>query len=306
MKKIAIYLFALLLSVPAFVSCSEEELSSESVIVDKQTVKNDFDKWLEKNYTENYNIDFRYRADDREYDMDYTLAPPIYESSIAMAKILLHLWLGTYNDVKGIDFTRAYIPKTILLVGSGAHKSTSTVIGTAEGGMKITFYEINERNLKNPTLGELVGVPSFAGTGTDASGYLKTAFHEFSHILTQNKQLDEAFALISEKDYMDDDWSATGTTVKAAWDKGFITKYAAASPGEDFAEIVSIYTIRGAENWSKILNAADSTGRAKMNQKVALVNEYLKNSWETSLDEFRSAFEKRAADLDKLDLVNLN
>jgi substrate import-associated zinc metallohydrolase lipoprotein len=307
MKKILIYLFALFLTAPFFTSCDHDgDMSPESVIVDKTTVKNEFDKWLEQNYTIPYNIDFRYRSDDREYSMDYTLVPPTYEKSVAMAKILLHLWLGTYNGVKGINFTRIYIPKTILLVGSGAYKSTSTVIGEAEGGMKITFYALNDRNLENPTVGELVGVPSFSGTGTDATGLLKTAFHEFAHILDQNKSIPESFALISDKDYMGDDWNATGTTPKSAQEKGFITKYASSSPGEDFAEIVAIYTVRSAENWSNIKAAAGADGAAIINSKVSIINNYLRTLWGTSLDEFREAFENQAAGLDNLDLVNLN
>jgi substrate import-associated zinc metallohydrolase lipoprotein len=313
MKKILIYLFSLFMVTSFFVSCSEDELNSESVIIDKSTVTNDFDKWIAENYTKPYNVAFWYRADDREYSMDFTLTPPIYEKSISMAKILHHLWLGTYDDVKGIGFTRAYIPKVIMVVGSGAYSSTSVKVGEAEGGMKITFYRINQMELAHPNLSELVGVPSFAGNGVDETGLIKTAFHEFAHIMAQNKPLPEDFALISDKDYTGDDWNASGTTPLAAWKKGFTTKYGSSSPGEDFAEIVGIYITRGKKNWDDLLAAAGTDGAAILTQKVNAINDYLKTSWGASvegdplsLNVFRAAFEQRAAELSSLDLENVN
>ncbi|MDR1092474.1 MAG: putative zinc-binding metallopeptidase [Prevotella sp.] len=306
MKKTIIYTLLSLFTGIGFVACGEDGLSSESVIVDKTTEQNELDRWIEDNYTKSYNIDFIYRSDDREYNMSYNLVPPTYERSVAMAKLLLHVWLGTYDDVHGRLFTKTYIPKTIMLVGSGMYRSTSTVIGEAEGGQKITFARINELNLTTPSLSELVGVPNFTGNGTDATGVLKTAFHEFSHILTQNKPLPEAFALISQNDYVGDDWNASGTTPRAAWNKGFVTKYASHSPNEDFAEIVSIYIVRGESNWTQLLATAGTAGVTILNQKTEMINTYLKNFWGVTLDELRLGFEGRVANLDEIDLINLN
>lgn len=306
MKKTILYALLFLFAGIGFTACGEDGLNPESVIVDKTTGQNDFDRWIEEHYTKPYNVDFIYRSDDREYNMSYNLVPPTYEGSIAMAKLLLHLWLGTYDDVHGRLFTKMYIPKTIMLIGSGMYRSTSTVIGEAEGGQKITFARINELNLITPSLPELVGVPNFTGNGTDATGVLKTAFHEFSHILEQNKPLPEAFPLISQLNYTGDDWNASGTTPKAAWEKGFVTKYAGSSPSEDFAEILSIYVVRGESNWSNLLEAAGATGATILNQKTELLNTYLKNSWGVTLDELRAGFEGRAANLGGIDLINLN
>lgn len=305
MKKIMIYTFSLLLATLCW-SCEEEEkLNSESVIVDSNTALNEFDEWLLENYNKTYNIDFIYRADDKQYSMDHTLAPPDYAHSIAIAKVLQHLWLGTYNDVKGINFTKAYIPKTIVLVGSGMYNSTTVTVGEAEGGMKITFARINELDIENMTLSSLTGGSTYSGNGTESTGMIKTAFHEFAHIMAQTKPLPEEFSLITPNEYLGDDWNSTGTTPLLAWTTGFPSKYARSEPGEDFAEIMGIYVTRGSTNWSNLLTAAGTQGANIINTKVALINKYLKNSWSTSLDAMRAAFEARAAQLDDLDLVNL-
>ncbi len=304
MKKIMIYTLALLLT--AIWSCDEEALSPESVIVDSNTTPNAFDVWLHENYNVPYNIDFIYRADDRQYSMDHTLAPPTFEHSIAAAKLLQHFWLGTYNDVQGINFTKTYIPKTIVLVGSGMYNSTTVTVGEAEGGMKITFARVNALDIDNLTLEMLIGASTYEGNGTESTAMLKTAFHEFAHIMTQTKPLPEEFSLISANDYLGDDWSTTGTTPRAAWERGFPTKYARHSPGEDFAEIMSVYITRGTSNWDALTVAAGEPGVAVLDEKVMMIDKYLETSWGTSLDDLRDAFEARAAQLGELDLVNLN
>ena len=304
MKKLTIYTFSLLVAALC-TSCGEEALSPESVIIDYKSEPNEFDLWLLENYVKPYNIDLVYRADDKQYSLDHTLAPPDYAHSIAVAKLLQHLWLGTYNDVKGIIFTKTYIPKVIVLVGSGMFNSTSVTVGEAEGGMKITFARINDLDLENLTITDLTGMSTYAGNGTESTGMIKTAYHEFAHIMTQTKPLPEEFSLITPTEYLDDDWNASGTTPLLAWTSGFPSKYSKHSPGEDFAEIVSIYVTRGSANWDELLTAAGTEGAEILDAKVASINKYLKNSWSTSLDAMRDAFEARAAQLDDLDLENL-
>ena len=48
------------------VSCQQEKLSSESIFHDTVAEKTDFDKWLDRNYVEPYNIRFEYRMPDNE------------------------------------------------------------------------------------------------------------------------------------------------------------------------------------------------------------------------------------------------
>jgi len=304
MKTILKYTLVALLTV-ACGACQEEELSSESVIIDSNTASTPFDGWILENYTKPYNIDLIYRANNREYPIEYTLAPPKYGHAVGVAKILQHLWLGTYNDLKGTTFTKTYIPKVIILVGSGMYNSGSVTVGEAEGGVKITFARINDLDLENLTLATLTGGTVYTGTGTESSGMIKTAFHEFAHILTQTKPLPETFSLITPNAYVGEDWNANGTTPQAAWTTGFATKYSKHSPSEDFAEIVSVYTTRGAANWDQLLVSAGATGAAIINLKTQAINRYLQTSWNTNLDAMRKAFEARAATLNEVDLVTL-
>ena len=110
MKRLGILYIIIALSVFA-VSCEKDELSSESVIKVSQYEENDFDKWLRVNYLNPYNIDFIYRYEFIESDMNYYTVPSDMESSIMMAHLVKYLCIESYDEVAGIDFTRRYFPK---------------------------------------------------------------------------------------------------------------------------------------------------------------------------------------------------
>ena len=61
MKKNLIYFLVLLLFPAVLAACSEDDLSSTSVIQPPQVVQNDFDRWLDRHYLAPYNIEFQYR-----------------------------------------------------------------------------------------------------------------------------------------------------------------------------------------------------------------------------------------------------
>ena len=56
-------------------SCSEDELDEQSIFSAEAPQRNEFDKWLLNNYVYPYNIDFKYRMEDKESDHDYNLTP---------------------------------------------------------------------------------------------------------------------------------------------------------------------------------------------------------------------------------------
>jgi substrate import-associated zinc metallohydrolase lipoprotein len=302
MKKTSIYLIVLLFSV-IFWSCKEDELSSESIFKDPDpAAMTEFDKWLLNNYTYPYNISFKYKMQDIESNKEYELVPAEIDKAIAIAKIIKHLWIEVYDEVAGVDFTRAYIPKVIHLIGSGAYNSNNTVLlGTAEGGIKVTLYRINDLDPVTVTAEEL------------SSNYLRTMFHEFSHILHQNKNYSEEFAQLSNAYYVADDWSESSETLEKAYKLGFISRYARKEPNEDFVEMIAYFVVRGQANWDNILKQAEKTdpnaegpdGAAIIRQKFAIIQSYLRDSWNIDIYELRSVFEKRATTLHSLNLTTL-
>ena len=76
-------------------SCQEEALNPDSVIRVSQTQMNDFDRWLEVNFKLPYNIDFKYRFELNESDIDYFTIPADYKYSIVMAHLVKYLCVET-------------------------------------------------------------------------------------------------------------------------------------------------------------------------------------------------------------------
>ena len=60
---------------------------------------NGFDEWLLANYTYPYNVDFKYRMQDIESDHKYNLVPADYDKSVALAKIIKHVWMEAYTEL---------------------------------------------------------------------------------------------------------------------------------------------------------------------------------------------------------------
>ena len=56
MKKNLIYFLVLLLFPAVLAACSEDDLSSTSVIQPPQVVQNDFDRWLDRHSLAPYNL----------------------------------------------------------------------------------------------------------------------------------------------------------------------------------------------------------------------------------------------------------
>lgn len=299
MKRIKIALLAL--SVAAFVSltaCSEDSLSPQSVFNEEDTSATPLDEWLLTNYIKPYNINLQYRYLDMESDMVYTLVPAAYTKSWQLAKLVQFLCLESYDTITGSrEFIRSYFPKMIFLVGSPAYNNNgSIVLGTAEGGTKITLYNVN--NLV-PTDVSLLN-----------SRYFKTIHHEFTHILNQTKPFSTDFDQITGTatgiEYVGNScWTVYGTDAAAQAD-GFISRYSSTSATEDFAELVSLYVTNSAASWESKLTAAGTTGRPMIENKFEIVAKYMKNEWNIDLDELRDEVQRRQALVPTIDWDSLN
>lgn len=317
-------------------SCSEDKLDEKSVFPDVTTANDTpFDKWLQTNYQEPYNILLKYRFEFKESDVTKNLAPASYDKAIALAKLTKYLWLESYEELKGRDFIRQYCPKIMHFIGSyGYNSGGSVTLGVAEGGMKITLYNVNNIDYNNPDI-EFLNY-----------WFFKTMHHEFAHILHQTKPYPTDFNEISAANYQSESWVNLEEDEWLAL--GFITDYASRETQEDFVELIANYITHDQAWWDGELDRAvkftvkgldtsgadkeksyfgtepsdadlkadgfasvaskdiDRSGRAAINTKLDIVRDWLKSSWDIDLDALREIVQRRSANVKMLDLQTLN
>lgn len=296
MKKYIAYFSAIVLSAMFISACQEDPLSPESVITVETVHQNDFDKWLDANFVDPYNIDFKYRYEMNESDLNYYTVPAAYDEAIIMAHLVKYLCIDTYDEVAGIDFTRNYFPKMFFLIGEWEYRNNGTfILGTAEGGKKILLSGINYLN-------------DVLDMGADALNhyYIKTIHHEFTHILNQTKDFSTEFGQITGSGYVADSWSEAPYNTEYL-KNGFISSYAQHSDTEDFAEMLSIYVTNPQSYWDEQLKTAGNTSAELITSKLDLVRDYMKTAWSIDIDELRSTILRRQNDVikGKIDLEDL-
>lgn len=274
-------------------SCSENALDDTTVVKDSTRPKTAFDQWLHRHYVETYNISLKYRLEDMETDFTYTLAPADLQNSVRLAHIVLHTWLQAYDEVAGIDFTRQLAPKLFQFVGSPAFETDNRfMMGQAEGGMKITLFDVNELKLTRSFLN---------------NSYFQSIHHEFTHILTQTKDYDTDFQKISEGLYEPASWYASGKTESYALERGFISTYAMKEYNEDFAETLAFYLVYTPEEWQQKMTTAGTDGSAIIAQKLQMIRSYMQTTWNIDIDVLRTVIQRRMDEIvnGTIDLDNL-
>lgn len=293
MKKIYLFLMMAVMSL-GWVSCSNDDPDGATIFPTTTPVCDSLDQWLLKNYTYPYNVDFQYKWQKIETDMKYNLVPADSAKSAKLAIIVKYLWFDAYNEVAGQDFVKTNVPRVITLIGSAAYENSGTeVLGTAEGGYKVTLYLVN--SLTDDMLKDYDKLTRF---------YFTTMHHEFTHILNQKKPYNTDFDLISESDYVSGDWYQVDNTT--ALKKGFVRNYAMVEGAEDFAETMAQYVTCSDEQWQDKLATAGTTGAAIINQKVEMIRTYMKDSWNLDIDELHKAVQHRGKEISSLDLEHLN
>lgn len=281
MKKYLLNIFLFAATGLTISSCTEAKLSSESVIKPEEKKQTPFDKWLQINYVEPYNIEFIWRYDDKETDHNYYNIPADYNAAIKLAHIVKYTCIEAYDRVAGINFTRQYFPKMLYATGEFEYNNNNTMIlGTAEGGKKI--YLAGTNNLDK-----------FLGSIDDLNTYyLKTIHHEFMHILNQTKPYDTAYDLITGTTYLSDDWS-TSTGARGYLKRGYISAYSQKEGREDIAEILSTYVTNPKSWWDAKMTEAGTEGATLIQKKLDIVRSYMKTEWNVDIDELRDEILRR-------------
>ena len=309
MKRLFLYIVMLSAGV-VMTSCSDDTLSETSVITDSVNAVTEFDKWLESNYRAPYNIKFMYRYEDIETDMTYDLVPAREIYCRILAKAIRYLWIDPYAENTDVHFMREYSPRVMMVIGSGAYNNNGTLLlGTAEGGLKITLYVGNwlERYL---TIHYFNGVDETEGYSVTIDDidqfnyyYLHTIHHEFAHILNQKKNYPTEFNTISQGDYAAQ-WNSLSE--EEAAQKGFVSPYASSAAGEDFVEVYAYYLSWNEKQWADKIAQAGAVGAARIERKLAMVKNYMSTVWNIDVDQMRTTLARRYNDIDELDWSNFN
>lgn len=309
MNTIKIFLFAAIAALT--VACSNDDVDANNSIFptrEENTDSTAFDRWLNKNYTEPYNIRFNYLYIDQNSDMGYNVSPADIKKSIALAKIIKHVWLDAYTELMGPDFLKQHCFREFQLIGSAQHKNDgSIVLGFAEGGIRVNLFQVNYLDPAHLYIEQTN--PFASGSDFDLNrAYFHTMHHEFAHILTQLKDYSTDFRTIT-KEYHSADW--VNVKDEDAGKEGYVTGYASSEYNEDFAEVFSCYVTDTDVMWQKRLAQAvaangDETGKKAILAKLSIIRSYLKDSWGVDIDKLRTIVLRRAGEVNSLDLETLN
>lgn len=238
-------------------SCNKDEISSESIFVDApESAKSDFDNWIWDNFTKPYNITLDYYYKDNETDIEYNVTPPSTDKSLALAKLMKHVWIDAYTEVAGENFLKENCFRKFVFVGSPEYTDQGKIkLGQAEGGIKVTLFRVNELNPDKIYINSDNFYRDHYTTPLDLNyWYFHTMHHEFCHILTQKKVYTTEYRGISEGDYSGPDWNNISDEEAAA--RGFVSGYSTKEYNEDFAEMYSTYVTSSDKAWNQILEKA--------------------------------------------------
>ena len=251
-------------------SCKKDDklVTQDNYLGQEVSGTTDLDKQLYSIFVQPYNIDVRYKWDQSNFELQYTLVPPSENKVLPYMKIVQKVWLDPYNAETGSQlFMKTYTPKQLILSGSGLLNSDGTsIIGLGEGGLDILLANINGTNLKDDNA---------------VTDILHLVNHEFTHILNQKKAYTIDFTKISPAaDYIAEWYNSQVDPLSL----GFISGYARKDPNEDFAEMVSWMLAWGKDGYEDYINQsiddpAYAIGIGKLRQKEAIVVDYFKKSY---------------------------
>lgn len=271
------------------VSCGEEKLKARSTGV-AQEYQSPFDIWLRDNFQIPYNIDFKYKFEsDESTSTGRNVVPASLKSSMSIARTLKHTWIGSFEQLQGEHFMRLYAPRIITLTGTPTVNEDGTVtLGQAEGGLKISITNADAFNANSPEeLNDL---------------FLHTMYHEFMHILHQNRIWDQNFSLLSSSGYTETGW-ANRREVKEYAEYGFLTAYSARNPEEDITEVTSCYITFTNADWKKVRGAAGDNGNQIIDRKIQIMKDYMSKEWNIDMDELKAVAAKRAQEIGSMQLI---
>jgi len=255
-------------------ACSDDKIGP-SIIDTSPPELNEIDQYIRTNYTEPYNIEVIYRYKESLGDLYYNLVPPKRELVVPLLEVIRRAWIEPYLQLGGDYFFKTYVPHQIYLSGSPGVNNDGTIVqGTAEGGVKIVLYQVNDFSKSNQEMFQR---------------YFHIMHHEFAHILHQTKAYPAGYKKISEEITKNGKYTAVwfNFSDKEANERGFITNYAMNSPDEDFVEMIAVMLTHTRKDWDDLINAVPVPGRTALRKKEEEVSNYFEKIWKINLYELQ-------------------
>lgn len=276
-------------------SCTKDEISSESIFKEENHRYTEFDSWLQRNYVEPYNVRFEYRMPDRETSFNYWVSPPNIKESIMIAKLIKFTTLEAMVEMMSSGdetedpalFVKSYFPKVLFLVGSFEISSSgSTALASAENGLQINILGVN-----------------FFEYHKDAERIAGTMLHEFTHILDGIHGSPAEFKDITLSDYVGDRYTSL---TDDPYQKGFVSNYARSHYSEDVAETGGRLISLTEEEREAMIAKAGPVGGPLMRKKFDMLKKWLKDSYGVDSERWCEIYHRRIAQLDSLDWESLD
>lgn len=245
-------------------SCKKEEtlnVDFSKYNMDDPAENSALDQWLNANFLDPYNIDVVYKYKRYLHDISKNITPVDIQKVQPQMQQVIDLLIEPYKKVAGLNFVKTVMPKQIVLNGSGSYDNLGFTVGAMAGGTSLSLLVVNYFDINDIDY-----------SGTRAG----TLLHEFTHALNYAVALPLDFQYISRGNYISN-W--TGESEEAALSLGFVSKYARANPGEDYAETTSRLLRRGQLWFDSRVNASSAQGKVALRAKEAHIVKYFKDAF---------------------------
>lgn len=253
-------------------NCSKEQNLPEDPILDlggENWKETELDRLIYEQFTKKYNIEIKYKWNAYETNYNRTLVPVLESQVIPLLTAIDRVWIKPYEKLAGDDFLKNNPVSKFVVIGSPEYQSDgSLVLGSAEGGSKITLYNINQLLIDNiPSVSELFQI----------------IHHEYTHILNQRIIYPLEWQTISAKWYTPTWYNSNQVMANS---QGLITPYAKASAKEDFAETVAFLLINGQADYDWIIDQYPESA-AIFRRKEQLVKDYFQINFDINFKDLQ-------------------